>query len=156
MFNCKPNDEPKVIFDEVCKQIGLYYKDKENFKCLKRKLRWKNAVVQLEFGFWSSHSNTRGDWVCFEIVPCIYALDTFGMEKNGLIYTFRKPITFDVCHIDSKLFNKIIGAIENEIEFAQKICTKEGFSNFMEENKDIIFIAQEKNNFLFMEKLSKL
>ena len=154
-FNCRPDDDSKVIFEEVCRQIGLYYKDKENFKSLKRKLRWQNDVVQVEFGFWSSHSNMRGDWVNFEIIPSIYALDNSGMEKNGLVYTLRKPINFNVCHIDSELFYKIIEAIENEIEFAQKICTKEGFSDFLEENKNRNFIAKETNNLIFMEKLSK-
>ena len=154
-FNCKPEDEPKAIFDEVCRQIGIYYKDKENFTCLKRKLRWKNPVVQCEFGFCSSHSNMRGKWVNFEIVPTLYAVENEGMDKKGLLYLHIWPENLDICHINESIFAKIIEYIEDKIQFAKEMCTKEGFSAFLERNKDIKFITDAKNNQIFLERLGE-
>ncbi|MCR5290395.1 MAG: hypothetical protein K6E51_10415 [Treponema sp.] len=152
-FNCKPDDEPKAILDEVCRQICMYYKGKENFTCLKRKLRWKNPVIQCEFGFCSSHSNMRGEWVNFEIIPTLYAIDNDGMEKKGLLYLNIWPENFDICHINESIFFKIIEYIEDKIQLAQEMCTKEGFSAFLERYKDIKFIAEARNNQIFLEKL---
>lgn len=69
LYNNTPYVPPREIFQAVCGEIGRYY-SKRGMKYTRsnRKLKWQGEKLRCEFGFWSSHSNIAGEWVCLEIV----------------------------------------------------------------------------------------
>ncbi len=138
----------KDIFDAVCREISRYYQSKKQFKPLKRKLKWIGDNVICEFGFWSSHYNRSNEYVCFEIIPTIYAKDKTNMEKNGLLYIGISPKSFDVHAIDSNQFFEIVNLIEQTIAYVSKIEIPKGFEIFMQERK-----STESNNYIFLNRL---
>lgn len=66
----------KDIFQAVCDELGEYYSDK-GFKYARSrpKLTYKDNEIKLEIKFFSSASNTPGEWVCLDIIPVFVSLD---------------------------------------------------------------------------------
>lgn len=66
----------RELFMAVCDDLGAYFSE-QGFRYARSspKLTKKIDSVQLQMGFWSSHSNTAGHWVHFEISPYIYVKD---------------------------------------------------------------------------------
>ena len=60
----------------VCDDLGAYFSE-QGFRYARSspKLTKKIGAIQLQMGFRSSHSNTAGRWVHFEIIPYIYIKD---------------------------------------------------------------------------------
>ncbi len=148
------NDSPKDIFDAVCDEISRYYSDKDSFKTFKKKLRWTGRFLNCEMTFTSSHSNTAGDYVVFEIVSTGYSNDISGMEKKGMLYLGIRPKNFDIHDIDNEKFNEIIGYIDACVEFFKSIDSYKGFEKLVSEQIFVFSdeIAQE-NRRIFLEKI---
>ena len=108
-----------------------------------------------EFAFWSSHSNMSGEYVCFEIVSSVYSKDHENMEKKGLLYTYIRPVNYNVYGISRERFLEIIAFIDKTVEYVRTLETLEGFQKFMIENQDVERISKETNNIMFLEKLRK-
>ncbi len=66
----------KDIFQAVCNELGKYYSDK-GFKYArsKPKLTYKDNEIKLDIKFFSSASNTAGEWVCLDIIPDFVSID---------------------------------------------------------------------------------
>ena len=122
------------IFLAVCREVGRYFENSDGFKVSKRKVKWTGQMLRCEMAFWSSHYNMCGKYVCFDIVPSVYAKDKSGMVKNGLlpILSDHCARTFDVCRIDTDLFFKIIEAIEKQLEYVRYLDSKENYLKFVE------------------------
>ena len=147
------NDSPKDIFEAVCDEISRYYKDQDSFKTSKKKIRWTGTFLNCEMTFWSSHSNTAGKYVVFEIVSTGYANDISGMEKKGMLYLGIRPKSFDIHDIDYELFKEIIGYMDACADFFKSIDSYEGFEKLVNEHAFVFAdeVARE-NRRIFLEK----
>lgn len=147
LYNCTPAISPKEIFQAVCNEVGRYYGERGmKYTKSNRKLKWQGEKLRCEFVFWSSHSNIRGEWVNFEIVISIYALDKFDMEQNGLLYFRIKPRNFNVYGIDNEQFYRITDFIDNMIEYVRPLENREGLVKYFEENSKQDFIDRSPND----------
>ena len=104
-----PYTPPAEVFAAVCAELGAYY-TKRGAKYTKSNKRIKFAFerVRCEIGLRSSHSNMRGEWVNLEIITSVYAADTEGMERKGILSTDIRPKNVNIVKIDDKQFAEIV------------------------------------------------
>lgn len=89
--------EPREIFQAVCDELGKYFSERgAKYTRSNRKIKINFEKVCCEFVFWSSHSNTRGEWVNLEIVTSVYALDKTDLERKGffILISVLRILTF--------------------------------------------------------------
>ncbi|MCR4867773.1 MAG: hypothetical protein K5921_12665 [Lachnospiraceae bacterium] len=147
---------PKDIFEAVCYEISRYYKDQTKIKTYKRKIKWTGRFLNAEMCFFSSHSNTAGRYVNFEIVPSAYSNDTDGMENKGLLYLGIKNFNFDVYDIGIQKFGQIIGCLDACMDFFESIDSPEGFIRLMNETEFVFADDRAVNNRrIFLDRISK-
>ena len=86
----------KEIFQAVCDEIGKYFTEKGwKYSRSRPKITIKNKELKIEIAFWSSVSNTPGNFVKIEILPQIYSLELLkklkseGIKSKGHILSFR-------------------------------------------------------------------
>lgn len=126
LYNMTPYTATRDIFQAVCNEIGRYYGSKElKYTKSKRILKWKGNKIRCEFGFWSSHSNIRGEWVNLETVTSVFALEASGMERNGILDCAIRPKNFNVYQIDNKKFEEIIAYIDTTLETVKTLDSEE-------------------------------
>jgi hypothetical protein len=87
----------KEIFQAVCDEIGKYFVNKGwKYARSRPKITFKNEKLKIEIGFWSSGSNTPGEYVNLEILPNIYSLELVnklkseGIKSKGYILSFNQ------------------------------------------------------------------
>jgi|JI7StandDraft_1071085.scaffolds.fasta_scaffold15421_6 hypothetical protein len=91
------NTPCKDIFQAVCDELAKYYLDK-GFKYARSrpKLTYKDNEIKLEIKFFSSASNTPGEWVCFDFFPDFSSVE---LEKNS----YPKPYILGPSTIMTKI-----------------------------------------------------
>lgn len=121
----------RELFMAVCDDLGAYFSE-QGFRYARSspKLTKKIDSVQLQMGFWSSHSNTAGHWVHFEIAPYIYVKDkalAFPDRRNMDIISYAALkenekadlITFqhrrNLCLMDDDEFELLKASIQEKI-----------------------------------------
>lgn len=121
----------RELFMAVCNDLGAYFSE-QGFRYARSspKLTKKIGPVQLQMGFWSSHSNTAKRWVHFEIAPYIYVKDkalAFPDRRNKDIISYAalkddgkyNLITFqhrqNLCLIDDEKFELLKASIQEKI-----------------------------------------
>lgn len=143
--------EPREIFQAVCDELGKYFSERgAKYTRSNRKIKFTYEKIRCECVFWSSHSNTRGEWVNLEIVTSVYALEKTDMERKGLLYIFIRPNNFNVYGIDGKLFGEIVGYIEKMSELVKTFETADGIRSFCGEEK---FVNEHPNNAVYWKRL---
>lgn len=145
---------PKDIFHAVCNELGRYFTLKgAKYTKSKPSLKWKGNKLRCEMGFWSSGSNTQGNWVNLEIVTSVYALDDKEMERKGILNYAPRPKSFNVCKIDQKLFAEIIQYIEDTLELVWSFETKEGLDKYLAQTDKWKMIDENPNNKIYYDSL---
>ncbi|WP_299838549.1 hypothetical protein [uncultured Tenacibaculum sp.] len=98
----KYNEETpcKEIFQAVCDEIGSYYTQKGwKYARSRPKITFKNSELKIEISFWSSGSNTPGEFVNLEILPNISSLELVkhyksqDVKSKGYILSFTDLFT---------------------------------------------------------------
>lgn len=156
LYSKSPYVPPREIFQAVCNELGRYFSQNgAKYTRSNRKIKFPLGAARLETVFWSSHSNTAGEWVNLEIVSTLYAADKSGLERNGLIYYIVRPNNFNVYGIDEKLFSEIIEYINGIYKTAQNFNTREGIRRFLAKNSlsEEQFLNSHPNNRVYFEKL---
>lgn len=153
LYSDSPYTPPKEIFQAVCNELGRYY-SQNGVKYTKsnRKIKWNLGLIRFETTFWSSGSNTAGEWVNLEIVSNVYTADANGMEKGGLLYFYIRPENFNVYGIDDSLFFKIIGYIDETLELVKSFTTSDGIRNYCSESE---FVNEHPNNRAYFNRLEQ-
>ncbi len=81
--NYDENTDCKEIFKATCDEIGEYFSKKGwKYSKSKPKITFKNKSIKFEISFWSSRSNTPGEYVNLEIIPTFISLDLIKKLKN--------------------------------------------------------------------------
>lgn len=158
LYDTSPYTPPREIFQAVCGELGRFFTQKgAKYTRSNRKIKFVLGAVRLEVVFWSSHSNTAGDWVNLEIVSTVYAADKSGLERNGLIYLNIRPNNFNVYGIDGELFSEITDYISGVARTAAAFSTRNGIRRFLAENgqSEEQFLNGNPNNRIFFERLSE-
>lgn len=144
LYSDSPYTPPKEIFQAVCNELGRYYSQNgAKYTKSNRKIKWNLGLIRLEVAFWSSCSNTAGEWVNLEIVSNVYATDSNNMEKGGLLYFYIRPENFNIYGIDNSLFFEIIGYIDETLELVKTFTTADGIRNYCGESE---FVNEHPNN----------
>jgi hypothetical protein len=95
------------IFQAVCDELGDYYQ-KQGFKYSRSgpHLTIQFGDIKLKLAFWSSRSNTLGDFVTLEIIPSFYSVSLAKQlskttKENGFLFgpdvVFEK---YEYCEAD--------------------------------------------------------
>lgn len=151
LYSDSPYTPPKEIFQAVCNELGRYYSQNgAKYTKSNRRIKWNLGLIRFEAAFWSSCSNTAGEWVNLEIVSNVYASDANGMDKRGLLYFYISPENFNVYGIDNSMFFEIIGFIDETLELVKSFTTANGIRNFCDETA---FISEHPNNRIYFERL---
>ena len=154
LYSNSPYIPTKDIFQAVCSEIGRYYQGTDlQYLKSKRALKWKGSNLWCNLGFWSSHSNIRGEWVNFEIVTSLFAMDLSDMERKGVLSFDFKSKNYNVYQIDLNKFDEIIDYIDNTIKAAKELDTKEGLEKFFLTNPKSFFIEKSSNNLQYLKNL---
>lgn len=71
------------VFQKVCDEIGMHY-EKKGFKYSRSrpKLIYKDSHISLTISFWSSRSNTPGQYINLEILPYLYSLEVIKNKRG--------------------------------------------------------------------------
>ncbi len=111
-----PARTQKEIFQAVCDEIGRHY-EKKGFKYTRSrpKIVYKDKEIKLEICFWSSRSNTPGEYVNLEILPNFYSLE---LEKQSKIkgYLFGHTGINNTKYTDDKTKVRIIQIFGDIVE----------------------------------------
>lgn len=131
MFDWKslysPYTPPAEVFAAVCAELGAYYTERgAKYTKSKRLLKFPLRLIRCEIGLWSSHSNTAGEWVNLEIVTSVFAVETDGMERRGILNAPIRPNNFNVVKIDDKQFAEITAYIDDCLKRVGELETREG------------------------------
>jgi hypothetical protein len=82
LVNYSEHTPCKEIFQEVCDQIGIHYQNLGwKYSASRPKITFKDENFKLEIAFWSSGSNTPGDYVNLEIIPSLCSLELIKEAK---------------------------------------------------------------------------
>ena len=151
LYNNSPYVPPRDIFQAVCDELGRYFSEKgAKYTKSNRKIKIKFEHLLCECGLWSSHGNIQGEWVNLEIVTNIYALDTGGMEKKGLLYVDIRPKNFNVYGIDSERFFEIVDYMDKTMEFVKSFDSADGINKLGGADE---FVNRNANNRIYFERL---
>lgn len=76
------------IFQAVCDELGRHYEEKGfKYSRSRPKIVYKDKELKLEICFWSSRSNTPGEYVNLEILPNFYSLELAKQSKiKGFLF----------------------------------------------------------------------
>ena len=112
----------KEIFQAVCDEIGKYFTSKGwKYARSRPKITFKNKDLKIEIAFWSSGSNTPGDFVNLEILPQIYSLELLnklkseGNKSKGHILSFI-DLFYERLETSEKGKKIILNALGEQIE----------------------------------------
>lgn len=132
LYRMNEYTRPKEVFQAVCNEIGRYFV-KQGAKYTKSgpRLKFFGKKIRCEIGFWSSHSNMAGSWVELEVVTSVYAVDSNGMERKGILNYCPRPFRFNVYGINRELFEEIVKAIEDTLELVWTFENKDGLDRYL-------------------------
>ncbi|WP_405567745.1 hypothetical protein [Polaribacter sp. Asnod6-C07] len=112
----------KEIFQAVCDEIGKYFTEKGwKYSRSRPKITFKNKDLKIDIAFWSSGSNTPGNFVNLEILPQIYSLELLnklkseGIKSKGHILSFI-DIFYERLETSEKGKKIILNAFGEKIE----------------------------------------
>jgi len=94
--NYSKNTPCKEIFQAVCDEIGSYYENEGwKYASSRPKITYKDKNIKIEITFWSSGSNTPGNYVNLEMIPSIYSMElkNKNFSKTGFILGFAEMLT---------------------------------------------------------------
>lgn len=152
--NISVHTAPKEIFHAVCNELGRYFTlHGVKYTKSRPRLKWKGNKLRCEMGFWSSHSNIRGNWVNLMIVTSVFALDDKAMERKGILNYAPRAKNFNVYKIDLKLFAEIIQYIEDTFELVRSFETKEGLDKYLAQTDNRKMIDENPNNKIYYDSL---
>ncbi len=158
LYNISPYTPPKDIFQAVCNEVGRYYSERGGkYTKSNRKLKWLGKNIRIELGFWSSHSNMAGEYVNFEIVTSLWALNTEGLERKGILNFGARPKNFNVYGIDYDRFFEIIKYIDGVLVNAWLFDSEKGLREYLENvDKEVIeYLKREVNNVIYINSILK-
>lgn len=158
LYSESPYIPPREIFQAACDELGRYFTGLgAKYTKSNRKIKWNLGAVRLEAAFWSSHSNTAGEWVNLEIVSSIYAADKTNLDKKGYIYAEIRPENFNVYRLDNAKFTEIVEYLNGILEAARLFNSKAGIRQFLAERSktEEQFLNKHPNNRAFFEKLAE-
>lgn len=142
-----PYTPPAEVFEAVCAELGAYYTARgAKYTKSNRRIKFTFERVRCEIGLRSSHSNMAGKWVNLEIIPSVYAVDTSGMERKGILITGDWPKNVNVVKIDDKQFAEIIALIDGLLEKARSYETREGAASLRDDPNNAIYFARYFGN----------
>lgn len=122
------------VVKAVCAELGAHYAERGGkYTKSNRQLKFKLELVRCEIGFNSSHSNMAGEWVNLEIVTSVFAADTDGMERKGILNAGFRPENFNIAKIDGELFAEITAYIDGCLERVKTFETAEGAAALTDE-----------------------
>ncbi|GGZ69681.1 hypothetical protein [Algibacter mikhailovii] len=84
--NYNENTPCKEIFRAICDEIAEYYIPKGwKYARSRPKITLKNTKIKFEIAFWSSGSNTPGEWVNLEIIPSFASIELKNhLKERGI------------------------------------------------------------------------
>jgi hypothetical protein len=83
LINYSETTPCKDIFQAVCDELGRHYeKIGLKYSRSRPKIVYKDKEIKLEICFWSSASNTPGEYVNLEILPNFYSIDLAKKSKT--------------------------------------------------------------------------
>lgn len=142
-----PYTPPAEVFGAVCAELGAYYTERgAKYTKSNKRIKFTFERVRCEIGLRSSHSNMRGEWVNLEIIPTVYAVDTSGMERKGILITKEWPQNVNVVKIDDKQFAEIITLIDGLVEKARSYETREGAASLSNDPNNAVYFARYFGN----------
>lgn len=120
----------KEIFHATCDEIAEYFIPKGwKYAKSRPKLTYKTKSIKLEIAFWSSGSNTAGEWVNLEIIPSFTSLDLKNHLKAQGIKTnaYLELINFSKLtdNIPSNL-ERVVNILTPNIEREQRYQEEKG------------------------------
>ena len=135
------------VFEAVCAELGAYYTARgAKYTKSNRRIKFTLERVRCEIGLRSSHSNMAGEWVNLEIIPSVYAVDTSGMERKGILITKERPVNINVVKIDDRQFAEIISVIDGLVEKARSYETREGAASLSNDPNNAVYFARYFSN----------
>ena len=147
LHNYSPYTPCKEIFQAICDEIGRYYVAKGwKYARSRPKITFKNKEIKIEIAFWSSGSNTPGDYVNLEILPHISSLELVkylkgqGVHSKGYILGFNHLYT-ERYDQPKKGLKKIINIRSEDLE------RKEGTVSEILFNKNVNVYGIDENDF---------
>lgn len=155
LYQCRAHTPTREIFQAVCDELGRYYQDRGlKYTKSSRRLKWRGERLRCEFGLCSSHSNIAGKWINLEVVSSIYALDTAGMERKGILSFRIRPKNFNVYQIAPEQFEDIAAYISSVLEMVKGWETREGLTKYIQEKAGQNWTYGNPNNLLYSARLS--
>lgn len=138
-----PYTPPAEVFGAVCAELGAYYTARgAKYTKSNRRIKFTFERVRCEIGLRSSHSNMAGEWVNLEIIPSVYAADTSGMERKGILITKERPVNINVVKIDDNLFAEITALIDGLVEKARSYETREGAASLSNDPNNAVYFTR--------------
>lgn len=142
-----PYTPPAKVFEAVCAELGAYYTERgAKYTKSNKRIKFAFERVRCEIGLHSSHSNMAGRWVNLEIIPSVYAADTSGMERKGILITGDRPHNVNVVKIDDKQFAEITALIDGLLEKARSYETREGAASLRDHPNNAVYFARYFGN----------
>lgn len=142
-----PYTPPAQVFEAVCAELGAYYTERgAKYTKSNKRIKFAFERVRCEIGLRSSHSNMAGEWVNLEIIPSVYAVDTSGMERKGILITKERPMNINVVKIDDRQFAEIISVIDGLVEKARSYETREGAASLSNDPNNAVYFARYFGN----------
>lgn len=133
-----PHTPPAKVFEAVCAELGAYYTERgAKYTKSNKRIKFTFERVRCEIGLRSSHSNMAGKWVNLELIPSIYAADTDGMERKGILNAGIRPENVNVVKIDDKRFAEIAALIDGLLEKARSYETANGAAALLDEKTSL-------------------
>ena len=134
----------KDIFQAVADELGRYYENKGlKYSHSFPKLVYKDSGIKLEILFASSHSNRKGDYVCFDIFPNFYSVDLKKIGNKGFILGHvdifnrydeinKHKYHFNVYNVTLDDFREIIALIDDVVlPWIEDIKTADGVNKML-------------------------
>lgn len=142
-----PYTPPAKVFEAVCAELGAYYTERgAKYTKSNKRIKFAFERVRCEIGLRSSHSNMAGEWVNLELIPSVYAVDTSGMERKGILITKERPENVNVVKIDDKQFAEIVSLIDGLLEKARSYETREGAASLRDDSNNAVYFARYFGN----------
>ncbi|MBD5130128.1 MAG: hypothetical protein HDT43_09415 [Ruminococcaceae bacterium] len=142
-----PYTPPAQVFGAVCAELGAYYTERgAKYTKSNKRIIFAFERVRCEIGLRSSHSNMAGEWVNLEIIPSVFAIDTSGMERKGILITNERPVNINVVKIDDKQFAEIVSVIDGLVDKARSYETREGAASLCDDSNNAVYFARYFGN----------
>lgn len=138
-----PYTPPAEVFGAVCAELGAYYTERgAKYTKSDKRIKFAFERVRCEIGLRSSHSNMAGEWVNLEIITNVYAADTEGMERKGILYTHIRPQNVNIVKIDDKQFSQITALIDELVDKARSYETRGGAASLCDDPNNAVYFER--------------